>query len=252
MIELVLIGIGSGNPEHLTLQAIREINDAELILIPRKGAGKTDLAALRRALCSQVLTNPATRVAEFDMPVRSTHEPDYLGAVDAWHDAIAAAWTQTIGSHLPGGGTAALLIWGDPGLYDSALRIAARLVPAPKVRSIPGLMSVNVLAAAHTIGLNEIGAPFLVTTGRQLRDHGWPGGVDTIIVLLDAGCAFQSVPPDHVTIYWGAYVGMPEEILISGPLADAGPRIITARKAAREQNGWIMDIYLLRRRAPAD
>jgi precorrin-6A synthase len=247
MIELVAIGIGTGNPDHLTLQAIREINAADLILIPRKGAGKTDLADLRRDICRQVLTNPAARIAEFDVPVRDGADSDYLGGVDAWHDAIARVWSETIRANLPADGVVALLVWGDPGLYDSTLRIAGRLGPVTRLRSIPALTSLNVLAAAHAIGLNDIGAPFLVTTGRRLRDFGWPEGVDTIVVMLDGACAFQQVDPHGVTIYWGAYLGMAEEILMSGPLAQTGPRIVAIRRAARARHGWIMDIYLLRR-----
>lgn len=250
MIDLLLVGIGTGNPEHLTLQAVRELNAADLILIPRKGDDKTDLADLRRTICARVLTNPAVRIAEFDMPRRDTAAPDYRGGVAHWHDAIALAWTEALHANLPGGGTVALLVWGDPALYDSTLRIAARLDPAPTtVRSIPGIMSLNMLAAAHAIALNDIGAPFLVTTGRRLRDHGWPPGTDTIVVMLDGECSFRHIPADGITIHWGAYVGMPEQILLSGPLAQTGPRILAIRAEARTRHGWIMDIYLLRRHA---
>lgn len=252
MLELILVGVGTGNPEHLTLQAVRELNAADLILIPRKGEDKTDLADLRRTICAQVLTNPAVRIVEFDMPRRDASAPDYRRGVDSWHDAIAEAWTDAIGRNLPTGGKAALLVWGDPALYDSSLRIAARLTPKPIVRSIPGIMSPNMLAAAHAIAINEIGAPFLVTTGRQLRDHGWPQGVNTVVVMLDGECSFQHLPPEGVVIYWGAYVGMPEQILLSGPLLQTGPRIAAARAAARAEHGWIMDIYLLRRAANQD
>lgn len=249
MIDLVLIGIGTGNPEHLTLQAIREINEADLILIPRKGAEKTDLADLRRQICHQVLRNPQTRIVEFDMPRRDSGDPDYLHGVHDWHGAIARVWTDTIHAHLPAGGRVALLVWGDPSLYDSTLRIAARLDPSPAVRSIPGLMSLNVLAAAHAISLNNLGAAFQVTTGRQLRDHGWPAGTDTVVVMLDGECSFQQVDATGVTIHWGAYVGMSQQILLSGPLAETGPAIVAARNKARAGHGWIMDIYLLARAA---
>ncbi|TMV36774.1 precorrin-6A synthase (deacetylating), partial [Thioclava sp. BHET1] len=77
MSALSLIGIGTGNPEHLTLQAIRAMNAADLILIPRKGAGKADLAELRRTICAEVLTDPGVRIVEFDLPVRDAANPDY-------------------------------------------------------------------------------------------------------------------------------------------------------------------------------
>ncbi len=242
--DLLLIGIGTGNPEHLTLQAIRALNTADLVLIPSKGADKADLADLRRAICDEVLTNPATRIAAFDMPRRDVANPSYLAGVNDWHDAVAQVWAQTIAAH-PGVRRVALLVWGDPALYDSSLRIAARL--GATVTVIPGLMSPRVLTAAHGIALNDLGAPFLVTTGRRLRDHGWPDGVDTLVVMLDGDCAFATVPPQGVTIWWGAYVGMAGQILDHGPLEQAGPRIVATRASARAERGWIMDIYLLRR-----
>ncbi len=116
---------------------------------------------------------------------------------------------------------------------------------------VPGITSIQALTAAHAIPLNEIGAPFVVTTGRRLRERGWPPGVDTVVVMLDAGCAFEALDPRGVDIWWGAYVGMPEQVTISGALAEAGPRIRVARSQARERHGWIMDIYLLRRAGAA-
>ncbi len=245
-LHLTLIGIGTGNPEHLTLQAIRAMNAQDLILIPNKGAGKDDLAQLRRNICADVVTNKTTRIVEFDLPVRNETTPDYRQRVDDWHDAIAAVWQATILSH-SGARKVALLVWGDPSLYDSTLRIAARLDPQPAIHVIPGITSLQALTAAHATVLNEIGAPFIVTTGRRLRDEGWPAGVDTIAVMLDGGCAFQTLEPKGIHIWWGAYVGMQEQIIEEGPLAEVSDRIIARRAQARADHGWIMDIYLLRR-----
>ncbi len=244
MITLSLIGIGTGNPDHLTFQAVRAINAADLILIPMKGDAKADLADLRRDILAKVLTSPA-RVVEFDLPTRAD-QSDYIGAVNDWHDAIAAGWTAAITTHLPQGGTVALLVWGDPSLYDSTLRIAARL-GGLTVQVIPGITSLSVLTAAHAIPLNTLAAPVIITTGRQLRAHGWPDGATTLAVMLDAGGAFSVLDPTDMHIWWGAYVGMPQQALIAGPLADVAQQIITTRATLRASHGWIMDIYLLRR-----
>ena len=249
MIELLLIGIGTGNPEHLTLQAVKALNSADLILIPRKGEAKEDLAGLRRAICADVVTSPTTRFAEFDLPVRDPAIADYRARVDAWHDAIAGVWTDTIQAELGTSGRVALLVWGDPSLYDSTLRIAARVERALPMRMtvIPGITSLQALTAAHAIPVNEIGAPFTVTTGRQLRDSGWPNGADTIAVMLDGECSFHAIDPAGVTIWWGAYVGMAEEITLTGPLTVMADKIVATRAEARARHGWIMDIYILRR-----
>lgn len=250
MIELTLIGIGTGNPDHVTAEAVAAMNAADLILVPLKGEDKADLAGLRLAICDALVTNPATRIETFDLPVRDPATPAYLDRVADWHDAIASVWETRLRAHLDtGAGTrAALLVWGDPSLYDSTLRIADRVgrrLPL-RLRVIPGITAIQALCAAHCIPLNEVGAPVVITTGRRLRD-GWPEGADTVAVMLDAGGAFQALNPVNIRIWWGAYVGMNEQILIDGPLAEVGPQIMATRTAARAAHGWIMDVYLLRR-----
>jgi precorrin-6A synthase len=247
MLTLSLIGIGCGDPAHLTRKAVDAINAADLILIPRKGEEKSDLTDLRRQICADVLTNAGTRVVEFDLPVRDSARENYRAGVDDWHDAIAARWSREIESHLGNDGRVALLIWGDPSLYDSSLRIARRLEPAPQIEVVPGITAIQALCAAHALPLNEIGEPFLVTTGRRLRDGGWPDGVDTVVVMLDGGTAFEVLEPEGIHIWWGAYLGMPDQILYSGRLAEVGASIIAARRTARERHGWIMDSYILKR-----
>ena len=243
MFDLTLIGIGTGNPDHLTLQAIKAINAAQVILIPRKGEGKADLAELRLAICRDVLSNPTTRIVEFDLPVRDEAIADYKARVEDWHDRIAGVWQAAIGD----AGQVALLVWGDPSLYDSTLRIAARLVPAERVKVVPGVTSIHALTAAHGIALNEIGAQFVVTTGRRLREEGFPAGVDTAVVMLDGECSFQALDPAGLHIWWGGYVGMAEQVIVEGALSEVGAQIVALRADERARHGWIMDIYLLRR-----
>jgi precorrin-6A synthase len=247
MLTISLIGIGCGDPDQLTLQAVRAINAADLVLIPRKGAEKSDLADLRRTVCEQVLNNPATRIATFDLPKRDSDREHYRGGVDDWHDAVAAVWSRAIAAHLGGTGRVAFLIWGDPSLYDSSLRIARRLDPVPTIEVIPGITAIQALCAAHAIPLNEIGESFLVTTGRRLREGGWPSGAQTVIVMLDGAMAFQALNPKGIRIWWGAYLGMPNQIILSGPLTEVGAAIVAARAEARAKHGWIMDSYILKR-----
>ena len=241
MIQLSLIGIGTGNPDHLTGEARAAIAAADLFLIPRK-AEKSDLADLRTQIIDTVRDDAI--VAPFDMPVRDDALP-YLDRVEAWHDEIARIWTDTIANH-PEAQTVALLVWGDPSLYDSTLRIAARLSPAPQVRVIAGITSVQALTAAHAIPLNTVNAPVTISTGRRLRDHGWPDGCETLVVMLDGACAFRDLDPDGFDIWWGAYLGMPEQILAHGRLRDVRNDIVARRAKARDAHGWIMDTYLLR------
>ncbi|MEO0915460.1 MAG: precorrin-6A synthase (deacetylating) [Pseudomonadota bacterium] len=241
MKELVLIGIGTGDPDHITRAGIAALRGLDGVLLPEKGQGKDDLAELRRALLRELA--PDVPVYSFAMPVRDP-ALSYRDAVAEWHDKIAAIWDR---SAPPEAATLGLLVWGDPSLYDSTLRIAARLSPVPEVRVIPGITALQALTAAFAMPLNEINAPVLITTGRQLREHGWPEGTDRVAVMLDGDCSFQSIDPEGVTIWWGAYLGLPGQVLRSGPLARVGAEILDLRARARAAHGWIMDTYILSR-----
>jgi precorrin-6A synthase len=242
MTELFLIGIGTGNPDHLTRQAVKALNAVDLVMIPKK-SGKADLAELRHAILAEVVTNPAVQIAEFDLPVRDAANPDYQAGVNDWHQAIAKVWAETLAAYTAQ--RVALLVWGDPSLYDSTLRIAARLDDV-SVTVVPGITSLQVLTAAHAIPLNDIGQAVTITTGRQLAE-GWPAGAQTLAVMLDGNCTFQTLDPAGISIWWGAYVGMAEQIILSGDLAEVSGEIIQTRANARAAHGWIMDIYILRK-----
>lgn len=250
MYTLSLIGIGSGGLSQITQAAKDELAQAELILLPDKGEKKADLINVRKAICSEF---SALKTIEFDVPKRAESE-HYLSDVNEWHDAIAAVWQKNLDQYLPNGGHAALLIWGDPSLYDSSLRIAERLQnknAAIALNVIPGITSLQALTAAHAITLNELAAPVLITTGRRLREEGWPHNIDTVAVLLDGECSFQTLPEavireNNIHIWWGAYVGMKQQSLLSGALSDVVENIIQHRAELRRKHGWIMDVYLLK------
>lgn len=242
MRDLWLVGIGTGAPGHATLEGAQALREAAVILLPLKGDEKEALSALRRGILAAA--GARAEIRTFDYPVRDPALP-YQARVAAWHDEIARRWEAAlIGAPA---GPVALMVWGDPSLYDSTLRIAARLSPAPRLRVIPGITAIQALTAAHAIPLNTIDGPVTITTGRRLREGGWPAGVETLVVMLDGECSFQRLDPEGVEIWWGAYLGADAQILHAGPLATTAPRIIASRAAGRARHGWIMDTYLLRR-----
>ncbi|UCI34038.1 precorrin-6A synthase (deacetylating) [Mesorhizobium sp. B4-1-4] len=251
MRKLLVIGIGAGNPDHLTVQAISGLNRADVLFIPDKGADKNDLAELRREICDRFVTNPKSRRVEFDVPVRAEPTSSYRSTVDDWHEAIAAIYEGLIGDELGDDGCGAFLIWGDPSLYDSALRILERVRLRGNVvfelDVIPGITAIQALAASHKTALNRIGDSILITTGRRLTDEGLPENAGSTVVMLDGKCAFNTLADQDVVIQWGAYLGTPDEIIISGRLRDVGAEIEKRREEVRKEKGWIMDTYLLRK-----
>jgi precorrin-6A synthase len=241
MKTILIVGIGSGNPEHVTVQAINALNRADVLFIPDKGAGKADLADLRREIVARYVTNTNSRTVEYSVPRRDAANPDYGAGVDDWHGALATRVGALL-DDVPDNGACAFLVWGDPGLYDSTIRIVERLRSEHIVEIIPGITSIQALTAAHGIALNRIGEPVHITTGRRLGTV-----ADDTVVMLDGQTAFLNADPD-LDIFWGAYLGTPDEITIAGRLGDVADSIVETRRAARERHGWIMDTYLLRKR----
>ncbi|MCX7314606.1 MAG: precorrin-6A synthase (deacetylating) [Alphaproteobacteria bacterium] len=248
MRKLSIIGIGAGNPDHITVQAINALRDIDLIFLIDKGDEKAELAQLRTDTCARYVKNPSCRIVTEKDPERDRSPADYGAAVIAWHAQRATIYERMIREELGDGQHGAFLVWGDPSLYDSTLRIvdqvAAMNTVAFELDVIPGITSVQALAARHKIALNTIGGPIYITTGRQLA-KGMNG--DNVVVMLDDECAFKTVTGSDVDIYWGAYVGTPDEILVSGKLSECGPEIEKIRSDARARHGWIMDTYLLRK-----
>ncbi|WP_157015346.1 precorrin-6A synthase (deacetylating) [Mesorhizobium xinjiangense] len=252
MRHLLVIGIGAGDPEHLTVQAINALNRADVIFIPDKGAEKASLAKLRREICARFINRPY-RSVPYAVPTRRKPESSYNQTVDGWHEAIAGIYERLLSEELKDGETGAFLVWGDPSIYDSTLRIIERVRRTNKVafdhEVIPGITSIQALAAKHRIALNTIGGAVHITTGRKLAEDGAQGS-DSVVVMLDGQCAFKSLPAGEFDIYWGANLGMPSETAVAGPLDEVGEQIERRRSHAREQEGWVMDSYLLRRREP--
>lgn len=238
-----VIGIGVGDPDAVTIQAIRALNGTEVFFAMDKGEATSDLVALRREICRRFIEKPNYRFVEISDPVRDAGG-DYARSVADWHAARARLWAEAIETELAPGGVGAFLAWGDPSLYDSTLRILDAVAHHVELRYdvIPGITAVQALTARHRIPLNDVGEPVLITTARQLRSHGLNGSA---VVLLDGDCAFLGCPP-QTRIWWGAYLGSPDELLVAGTVGEVGQRIVQLRAEARSRHGWIMDTYLLR------
>lgn len=252
MRHIHVIGIGAGNPDHASVQAVEAMRATDVFFVLDKGEAKGDLLAVRQELCDRHLEPGAYRWVEVADPPRDRDPADYDAEVRRWHAARAEAFGAAFADELGEDGTGAFLVWGDPSLYDSTLRILDDLAERGTVAFthdvIPGVTSIAALAAAHRIPLHRIGESMLITTGRRLvAADGWPANAANAIVMLDADCSFRHLDPTGVEIWWGAYLGTPMELLASGPLAEVGPEIERTRATARDEHGWIMDVYLLRR-----
>lgn len=252
MRAISVVGIGSGNPEHVTMQAITELNAVDVVFMLDKGEDARKLTDVRQEICDRYITG-SCRIVTAEDAARDREAVAYADAVADWRARRAVIYERLITTEVADDGRGAFLAWGDPALYDSTLHVLRDVLDRGAVsfslRVIPGISSVQALAAQHQLSLTRTGRPLYITTGRRLAADGFPPNADDVVVMLDARTAFTAAAADD-EIYWGAYVGTADEILVAGRVADVGPRIIAEREAARRRHGWIMDTYLLRRADP--
>ncbi len=253
-----VIGIGAGSPEHVTAEAAAALAEVDVFLVADKGAAKDELVAVRRAICDRFI--PADHPYEIVTVPDPKRGPDadrdraeYAQGVRDWHAARTDAYVRII-EDLPAETVVGFLVWGDPAFYDSTIRIVDAIgerIPTA-VRVVPGISAFQTLAAAHGVVLHRVGEPVHVTTGRRLVDE-WSraeaAGValGTVVVMLDGHLHCRELATTHpsTVIHWGAYVGMPQQELRSGRLADVIDEIVDLRARLRETHGWIMDVYAL-------
>ncbi|MFL1426962.1 MULTISPECIES: precorrin-6A synthase (deacetylating) [unclassified Nocardiopsis] len=234
-----VLGIGMG-PRQLTGEVAEALRGCDYAVAPRKGA-EDGLLELRREVCA-AFGVPLVEVAD---PRRDREAADYGAAVAAWHEARVRAYERVLGAR---GGTAAFLVWGDPALYDSTLRIveavAERGAVPVEYDVLPGISAPQLLAARHRIVLHGVGGPVHVTPARRLAEAVAAGHRD-IVVMLGGRHGFGHLA--DWSVWWGANLGTDSEELVAGRVGEVLPAIEEARLRARGKAGWVMDTALLRR-----
>ncbi|WP_040566029.1 precorrin-6A synthase (deacetylating) [Magnetospirillum molischianum] len=255
MKTILLIGIGPGDPDALTLAAIKAIRRVDVFFFLEKdGDGKDSLIRFRREVIDQHRGTLPYRIASGRSPTRDRTSPDYTDAVEVWRHRRTEEIETLIDGKMADGEIAGFLVWGDPSLYDGTMQSLHDLIDGGRTdiafEVIPGITSVQMLTARHKIPLNRIGESITITTGRQVEESD-PATLNNAVVMLDSRSAFRRLEGSgDVDIYWGGDVGGPDEVLIAGRLDDVADRIDAAIAEQRTRKGWIMDAYLVRRRRP--
>jgi precorrin-6A synthase len=239
-----VIGIGMGLSQ-ITAEAAAALRECDYII----AASKRDddgLLALRSAVCDA-----------YDLPLVVVPDPErdrdpasvrtgeaYVGAVKDWHTARVNAYREVISTRA---GRPGFLVWGDPALYDSTIRIVRELDDDYTV--IAGVSAPQLLAARHRVVLHEVGQPVLITTQRRLA-AAVADGAENVVVMLTSGFSDDLVTEAGIAdwqIWWGANLGVASERLVAGRVADVAADIRAAREAAKAEVGWVMDAYLVRK-----
>ncbi|MDR3471455.1 MAG: precorrin-2 C(20)-methyltransferase [Devosia sp.] len=131
---LYLVGVGPGDPELLTLKAVRVLSAAAVVAYPLTGDGS--------ALALDIAADHVNRAA-IHLPVALPMSLE-RGPAQAAYDAAATAIVE----HLDAGRSVAWLCEGDPLFYGSAMYLTERIATRAPVVVIPGVTSLTAAAAA--------------------------------------------------------------------------------------------------------
>jgi len=251
MKRLLLIGIGPGDPDYVTVQAIKAMNRVDVFFVLEKeGQGKDELTRIRRDILDRYVTEKRYRIVTAQSPERRDDQASYRDGVAAWYGRKAEVFADLIANQMDEDECGGLLIWGDPALYDGTLRVLEQVraagLTAFDYELIPGISSIQALMEKHRILLNRVGEPITVTTARRLARCS-PEEVDNAVVMLDSNAGFRHLADSDLWIYWGAYLGTDDEMLVAGPLKDVAAELEERIARVKAEKGWLMDIYLLRR-----
>lgn len=131
------VGTGPGDPELLTLKAVRAIGEADVLAYfakaGRPGNGRTIVEGLLKpGMVELPLYYPVT------VEIEKEHD-DYKSQITAFYDASAAA----VAGHLGAGRTVAILSEGDPMFYGSYMHLHVRLAGRFPTEVIPGITAMS-------------------------------------------------------------------------------------------------------------
>jgi precorrin-2/cobalt-factor-2 C20-methyltransferase len=127
------IGVGPGDPELVTLKAVRLARAAPVLAFPAPENGES----LARRIMAPHLEGTRIEIA-IRMPISTDRFP-----VNRVYDAAAAE----IADHARAGRDVAILCLGDPFFYGSFMYLFARLAEQASLEIVPGVTSVSAAAA---------------------------------------------------------------------------------------------------------
>lgn len=128
------IGVGPGDPELVTLKALRILRAAPVIAYP----APLDGDSFARSIVAQFLTGTQREIV-----IRVPMVPERFPAQDVYDRAA-----REIGAEAAAGRDVAVLCQGDPFFYGSFMYLFSRLAAGFRVEIVPGVSSLTACAAA--------------------------------------------------------------------------------------------------------
>src|SRR5215469_13066781 len=100
MKKILIIGIGCGDPGHVTMQAVEALNTVDVFFMLEKGPAKEKLTALRKEVCRRYVKDRQIRIVEAPSPPRDTAPADYGSCVDELNRDKQAVFESLVADEL--------------------------------------------------------------------------------------------------------------------------------------------------------
>ncbi len=169
--KVYAVGVGPGDPELLTLKAMRILERCGVIAVPK---GRRDGESMALGIIGKAVGLEGKRILEIHFPM----------VVDLSPDALRPA-AQSILDALKGGSEVAFVTLGDPSVYSTFFRLREALLliePALDVEVVPGITAITAAAARTGQGLALSGEKIAIVPATYCaRGGGAPGGLKEIL-----------------------------------------------------------------------
>lgn len=147
--KLYVIGVGPGDPELMTLKAVRTLKEVSCICVPR---GREEGSSLALSIAERAVSLDGKEIIEAHFPMKKTRNENDICKLDTkWHETV-----ENVLSRLSKGTDVAFITIGDPSIYSTFFYLYDRLLelnPELDIEMVPGVSSINAAASRAGISL---------------------------------------------------------------------------------------------------
>jgi len=214
--KLYVIGIGPGDPELLTLKAVRILQRVPTLCVPK---GREEGTSLALSIVSQAINLEGIDIIEAHFPMRKTQGASHS-------EELKEKWSETVEAilaRIEQGTDVAFITLGDPSIYSTYFYLHETLLermPELSIKFVPGISSVTATAAraGMSLGLGDEKIAILPAT--------YSGDIRAVlaefdtVVLMKVHSVFEKILPVLTELQlegnciYVARVGMPDERII--------------------------------------
>jgi precorrin-2/cobalt-factor-2 C20-methyltransferase len=221
--RLIGVGVGPGDPELVTVKAVRVLREADLVFVPVL-AGAPEGPGRAEATVREHVDGANVRAVPFVLDDRGGRTESRLSAWDEAARAVVAGFGA-------GAASIAFATIGDPNIYSTFSYLAQTvraLIPEVVVETVPGITAMQDLAARSGVVLaegKEVLALFPMTAGLAAYENALET-FDTVVAykggrfLPEMLRTVEKADRLGATVF-GAALGLPDEVI--RPAADLDP-----------------------------